>query len=138
MEKTGHLQVDKGPTADDGLTWTQREDIRRISIPRRETVGAMKPLTWTAFALAARAATARYIDENKNQLAMNTSELRCARLMPGQRIASHRMRGWGEDDDGGDVDKKPSKGRGFFASAGMMIDGREQQDRNSQRPGTVG
>lgn len=74
----------------------------------------MKPLTWTAFALAARAATARYIDEKKNQLAMDSSELRCARLMPGQRIASHRMRGWGEDDDGGDVDKSLAKGERVF------------------------
>lgn len=34
--------------------------------------------------------------------------------MPGQCIASHRMRGWGEDDDGGDVDKSPAKGERVF------------------------
>lgn len=87
----------------------------------------MKPLTWTAFALAARAATARYIDRNKNQLAMNSSGLRCARQGSCRASASHRIAshaGRGEDDDGETTWTKAQQreGRGFFASS-EMIDG---------------
>lgn len=82
-----------------------KENIRRISIPRRETVGAMKPLTWTAFALAARAATVRWIQRNQERVSNRQFGLRRAEVSKAYAGPAHGMRGEGANDDGGDVDK---------------------------------